>query len=87
MPYITQDRRMVFNEYVENLSSLIETPGDLNYLCFLLSKALAKHLGNNYTAHNAVIGALDSCKEEYRRRILNPYEDKKIKIEGDILDE
>ena len=37
-----------------------------------------------YENFNAMIGALECCKQEYYRRIIAPYEDKKIEENGDV---
>jgi hypothetical protein len=33
---------------------------------------------------NEIVGALECCKQEFIRRKLNPYEDKKIKENSDV---
>ena len=45
---------------------------------------------NNTTEENIVtntIGALENAKDEFRRRIQHPYEDKKMRKNGDIYTE
>jgi hypothetical protein len=39
----------------------------------------------SYENFNAVMGALESAKQEYYRRVMVPYEEEKIKQNGDIL--
>lgn len=39
---------------------------------------------NNYQNISDVIAAMNDCGAEFRRRILDPYEDEKIKENGDI---
>lgn len=92
MPYLKQDLR---NE-IENQGELDQLcfylstldseyfPGALNYVIFRLVKAHLKPRRLSYLLLNNVIGALDCAKEEIRRRILNPYEDKKISENGDV---
>ena len=80
MPYIaSEDRR-------EELMCLSrpETPGELNYV--LTFKCL-DYLGNeklDYNMLNGIIGALECCKQEFYRRMGAPYEDTKIKLNGDV---
>ena len=40
--------------------------------------------GLRYEHLNAVVGALDSCKAEFQRRVVAPYEDKKAGENGDV---
>lgn len=58
--------------------------GALNYLIFRIVNC---RIGKNtsYAELAGIIGTLDCSKEEIRRRILNPYEDKKITENGDVL--
>lgn len=37
-----------------------------------------------YQDHNDVMGALEGAKQEYYRRIVAPYENEKIKENGDV---
>ena len=99
MPYIRQDKRdEVFtidcdddgNQADINLEYLgfavgecIDNMGDLN---FLLSTAIARYLeinGKNYQNCNDIMGMFESCKSEFYRRIVAPYEDEKIEENGD----
>jgi len=59
------------------------TPGELN---FLITKLCLEYLGDNarYSDYNSVVGALECCKLEFYRRAVAPYEDVKIKENGDI---
>jgi len=41
--------------------------------------------GYNYTQMNAVVGAIECAKDEFQRRLLHPYEDEKIKQNGDVF--
>lgn len=80
MPYITQDRRkeLIALEKLELLS-----PGDLN---FLISRLIWKEFDRSpsYTKANEIVGVLECAKQEFIRRKLNPYEDKKILENGDL---
>ena len=76
MPYITKGQRC-------NVEFFPETAGELNYALTMLCK---EYLGKNfnYQKLNDVIGALEGCKLELYRRIVVPYEDKKIAENGDV---
>jgi hypothetical protein len=88
MPYISKNDR-------ENLEGLIGeinitfscnsiTPGILNYLISTICKTYLERKGENYTHHNDIIGVLECVKQEWYRRKTVPYENKKIKENGDI---
>lgn len=80
MPYITDERRScLFYEAPV-------TPGELNFLLTSLCLSYLQHRPRSYDHYNAVIGALESCKLELYRREIIPYENKKIKENGDVYD-
>lgn len=56
--------------------------GDLNYLITKLIRDYTK--GGGYEVMNEAIGALECAKLELYRRILSPYEDRKLRINGDV---
>jgi hypothetical protein len=57
--------------------------GNLNFAITALVNAYLNQHGLNYKNINAVIGVLECCKLEAYRRIAQPYEDKKIRENGD----
>lgn len=58
-------------------------PGELNYLFTRI--ALDYWSGKqNYQAANDIIGALEGAKMEFYRRHVAPYEDTKIRDNGDV---
>ncbi len=79
MPYITQERRReIFKK------SILKTPGELN---FVFSGTIQDYLttqGTSYQTINDIIGALEGAKLEFYRRVVAPYEDMKIKKNGDV---
>jgi hypothetical protein len=60
----------------------VQSDGDLNYILFTYCKRTIYPSYNNY---KNFIGELTECAAEIRRRLLSPYEDEKIKENGDIL--
>lgn len=78
MPYIDRESK-------SSLSFLdARTPGELNYM---ITKEIIKYVdtrGLSYQTFNDVIGALESAKLEFYRRAVAPYEDIKIKENGDV---
>jgi hypothetical protein len=60
-----------------------QTAGELNYV---ITKTILAYIGDNpsYQRINDVIGALEGAKLEFYRRFAAPYEDEKIKQNGDV---
>lgn len=91
MPYIEAQRRKEITEQFAkgmNLDAphVLEgySPGDFNYLVTKLAIKYMEHNGTNYTNCNQVMGILASAKQEFYRRLVAPYEDKKIEENGDV---
>ncbi len=61
-----------------------ETAGHLNYLITNLCQNYLHIKGLSYTTINEIVGALTCAKDEFYRRVAVPYEDKKIKENGDV---
>jgi hypothetical protein len=79
MPYITQ----VAREFLAS-GGYIETSGELNYSFTQIIQQYVKDHGKSYARFNDVIGALEGAKAEFYRRVVAPYEDEKIKQNGDV---
>ena len=87
MPYILRDDRQKLKPATDAIAAVIDetsTAGDLNYMISLMAKAYVDAKGLRYEHLNAVVGALDSCKAEFQRRVVAPYEDRKIGENGDV---
>ena len=80
MPYIKQERR----KEMSNDGGNAETAGELNYQITIVCKDYVEHKGLSYATINDIIGALEGAKQEFYRRVAAPYEDQKIKENGDI---
>ncbi|MDD1776929.1 MAG: hypothetical protein LUQ65_02090 [Candidatus Helarchaeota archaeon] len=81
MPYIIHERREQVSE-----SGLPENAGELNWVLTMVIKGYLQNKGTCYQTMNDIVGALESCKAEFQRRVVNPYEDEKIKLNGDVYD-
>ena len=80
MPYITQEQR----EAIETFGhGAIKTAGELNYYITRVLQTYLLH-NQNYGRYNEVLGVLEAVKLELYRRKVAPYEDKKIKENGDV---
>ena len=80
MPYIKKDAKL-------RLSASLELPqnaGELNYLISLLCINTLTKWGKSYDSINKIVGALECAKLELYRRVAAPYEDEKIKENGDV---
>ena len=88
MPYIKQENRseydVIINQLQRALSDLQGKPmGDCNYV---ISRIVWKLFNEcpNYENGNVLYGMLHTVAAEFYRRKLAPYEDLKIKENGDL---
>ncbi len=80
MPYIKPERRVRILEFKE-------PPQDAGELNFLISHIIWNYISlkrEKYQHYNDVLGALEGAKLELYRRKIAPYEDEKIKENGDV---
>ena len=82
MPYIKQEAREVFENVV---LPGVTTAGELNYFITKLCQHYIADHDLNYQTLNDITGALENCKLEFYRRLTAPYEDTKIKENGDVF--
>lgn len=83
MPYIKKEQRDDFEDGLERTPTP-DDAGELNYVLTNICKAYINFKGLNYKSINDCIGALECCKQELYRRVAAPYEDKKLKENGDV---
>ena len=82
MPYVKQERRGALNKVVVAMSEAeVKADGDLNYILFRFCKYHVKPSYNNY---KNFCGEIHQAATEIERRLLAPYEDEKIKENGDV---
>ena len=79
MPYIKQQRREALLAGAKP-----QDAGELNFTISVLVDDYLQEKGLRYAQLNEVIGALDCAKLELYRRVAAPYEDEKIKENGDV---
>jgi hypothetical protein len=60
-----------------------ETAGEINYIITRLVSAYFKRYPS-YQSINDVLGALEGAKLEFYRRVVGPYEDRKLQENGDV---
>ncbi len=87
MPYIPLKDKNKFEPELKKLLDKIKKlgKGELTYLVYAIALQDIKDKGKSYTNISSAISCLIDAAEELRRRHLNPYEDLKIKENGDVL--
>ncbi|MGD2072135.1 MAG: hypothetical protein PVG65_01430 [Candidatus Thorarchaeota archaeon] len=84
MPYTKKGDRPTIRQLVHKLSHEIIKKGDLNYAICELVGTLILRTGIGYTNISEWVDGVDGAERELTRRLLNPYEDKKIQENGDV---
>lgn len=94
MPYILQKDRDNYDAYIGELvealghaddeSADMGVDGHLNYIITRLLIRWLEMTDESYADMNALIGVLESAKQEFYRRVVAPYEDRKAQINGDV---
>lgn len=79
MPYIKQEARARLAKADVPLCA-----GELNYSITKQCSEYLRDLGTNYQRLNEIVGVLECAKLEFYRRMAAPYEDTKIKENGDV---
>lgn len=80
MPYIKDEDRYKIRASTKKY----EVAGELNYRLTTIIQKYIEDKGECYQTYNDIIGALEGAKLELYRRKIAPYEDKKIKENGDV---
>jgi hypothetical protein len=94
MPYIRKEERSRYNKSISEITKLLldkfpgdngkhYQKGDLNYVISSIIWNLFDVLPS-YARGDDLVGTLECVKLEFTRRKLNPYEDLKIKENGDL---
>lgn len=85
MPYIKPSNRRKFDSLIEKAVYELDilSSGDLNYF---ISSVVWKLFENDksYSTANKLMGVLECVKQEFYRRKVVPYEEEKIKENGDL---
>lgn len=84
MPYIKQERRIELSDQTKIDLINIDNPGELNYMFTVLTNRYMQQHGLNYQHINDVLGAFTGASDEFYRRVAVPYENQKIKENGDV---
>lgn len=87
MPYIKMENRPKYEKALGELIGILKAQpvegidGELNYI---ITRILKESYPLRYFNLNRAVGVLECCKIEFYRRVAAPYEDTKIKENGDV---
>ena len=90
MPYITKSKREELDKQLQGLLLNLDqlNVGELNYVISnILNHYIRQKFDSNqfnYELCNSLIGVLECAKLELYRKIITPYEEKKIKENGNL---
>ena len=90
MPYITPEDKTHLEMLAHQAKRIIDigkhcrTAGELNYTITRILHGYLLERGTKYQNFNDILGALEGAKLEIYRRLIAPYEDKKIQENGDV---
>lgn len=85
MPYISPAARLKF-QHILSFPIDIANAGELNYLISAIANEYLMQHGRKYHTMNDISGAFTNALNEFQTRIQRPYEDEKIKENGDVYD-
>ena len=88
MPYITKQEKDELKPLLDQIK--LSGPGQLAYAVSILMINLLRHSSPHmltFLVLNATIGAVERALDEFKRRILDPYEQQKIRDNGDVYQE
>lgn len=82
MPYLDKTTKYLMED-----GKRPTTSGELNYAITMLLQTYMKDAPKfNYETLNAAYGAVQLAAAEFKRRIIDPYEDQKIGKNGDVYE-
>jgi len=90
MPYVKQNKRVLFARIIDAVRTQFKgfekeiDKGDINYIITCIMKEYINIKGKSYSTSNDLVGILECAKLELYRRFIAPYEDEKIKENGDV---
>ena len=89
MPNIKDEKRLKFDEGIADILGALQADdeikmGEINYVISTILWSLWNE-NASYTFGNNLMGVMECVKQEFYRRQLAPYEDEKIKENGDIV--
>ncbi len=88
MPYIEKQRKAELKPLLDKI--YLSGSGEITYAVSILMMNFLKHNSPHlltFSVLNTCIGAVERALDEFKRRILDPYEQQKIRDNGDIYQE
>jgi len=80
MPYISKKNRTDLENRLPN------NPGELQYLMAVMFKEYIYHHGLRYQTINDIMGALAGAQMEFYRKVVVPFEEKKLAKNGGVYE-
>jgi hypothetical protein len=87
MPYIEPARRQWLDARTVIAQELPQTKGELNYVITRAMVSFVARRGKTYHTISDAIAAAQDAADEFKRRVLAPYESTKIAQNGDVYTE
>ena len=85
MPYIDYETKQKYAELAGLIANTkIENPGVLTWLLTLLAKSYLEYHQKSFSVLCVIVGSFMCATFEFYRRVVGPYEDKKINENGDV---
>jgi len=84
MPYIPKTKRAMLEPRPE---AAARVAGELSFQVARLCVQYVKTCGRSYITFAEVLGALESTKAEFFRRVVAPYENGKRRQAGDVFED
>jgi hypothetical protein len=94
VPYINESARLELDDCIDNMVKCLTHGNDvsneeftvlLGEINYTFSRVLSGSMGKvSYSKIAMITGVLENIKQEFYRRIAEPYEDQKIVQNGDI---
>lgn len=75
--------------YIERMRRGVDRPlsvGELTYVLTATIEQYRKDHGTSFQTLAEIVGALEQTKDEFQRRVVHRYEDKKIIENGDVYE-
>lgn len=83
MPYIKQEDR---DAILSGVKTKLDSAGEVNYVFTVIIQEYINNHGLSYKTLNELVGVLECAKLELYRRVAAPYEEQKIKDNGDVYE-
>lgn len=84
MPYLRVNDRARLNGAINWNAMVPANAGELNFVVSLLAAEYVERKGLSYKVLAEVQAALHGALVEFERRVVGPYEDTRIEVNGDL---